>query len=415
MNRLIRGLSVMALLSLLVAKPGYAQTNNAILACRFDPAPLGLNQQGTFIIEVSNVQNLYGYELKAAYEASRLQFQDTDTSKEGINLKLGEFLRPDFTVHNIVNSGTGGIQLVVAQLAPSEPKSGTGQLAQIPVQGIVSGIANISFSDVVFSNSNGIAIPITVQGCSVDIGNTGQPTPTATFTQAPTATPTATLVNTSASTATFTPIPPTATFTPLPATASSTPVPGVPTATWTPVPVETGQPTLTTVPTSSPTTTVVMIITPTTDPALAGGNGNQQGQLPSTLSTPTPMIVVNVSATSTPLAFTEGTGFPSGTPTLVAFDAVSNPSSLMGVEILSPPQVDVSKVSAPTDESVSISMLQSEPSISAERMNEPEFVVQPDVSRSIFPYQTGVWGWIALGVATISLAVAWQLRNRKSR
>ena len=66
----------------------WAQDAQVLLTCRVEPSSPALNGQTTLIIEVANVQNLYGYELNLTYDAGRVQIQDADAAKEGLNLQL---------------------------------------------------------------------------------------------------------------------------------------------------------------------------------------------------------------------------------------------------------------------------------------------------------------------------------------
>lgn len=283
MSRLLR---ILALCALIIANLGpptaiRAQSGTAHLTCRITPSPLALNGEAALILEIADIQNLYGYELVMTYDAIRVQYQDADAAKEGVNLQVvNTFISPDFVVLNKAENGK--IDLALTQLAPNIPRSGGGELARATIVGTGAGFANFTFGEFVFSDNNGNAIPVTKQDCLVEIGEAGEPTPTFTATTAPTTTP----VNTNLPTQTPVPVPqqpqaPTAT--PQPATA--TPIPTQPqvtpeVTTATPAPTET--------PTEIPTATEVVVAfsTPTLSAQEAGAPTTASTDGAAILSTP---------------------------------------------------------------------------------------------------------------------------------
>jgi hypothetical protein len=354
-----------------------AQDASVRLSCRIEPATLPLNGEATLVIEIANVQNLYGYEFDLSYDENLIQMQDADPNQAGINFELADkFLSPDFVVENAAMSGI--LLLAMSQIAPTQAKSGSGELARISFVGTAAGFANFSFSEVVFSDSNGIAIPLTIQDCLVEIGTTGAATPTATSTSTPlpsltptlsptpvnTASPTpdetqVTGLNATQPTATFTVVPPTAlpTETPVaPPTATFTPVTQAtsptgtsPTATFTPIPPTATE---TATPFVPPTATVLVISTPTpVFDSSVGDDPRAQEQQPSPVPidpiaapTATPSVVVNdvpmdggTSLTVTSLPPTAQTFTDSAAGSSPAVSPSATPT--LAQVALSPPQV----------------------------------------------------------------------------
>ncbi|MEZ4836150.1 MAG: hypothetical protein R2873_29845 [Caldilineaceae bacterium] len=292
-------LIVLMIIVLVTPATSSAQDAPARLTCRIDPSPLPLNSQAMLILEISGIQNLYGYELKMTYNGAPILVHDADAEKDGVNLEtVAELLSPDFIARNSIQEGL--IELAVTQLNPTPPKSGSGVLAQMTFTAAADGFVNFDFGEVVFSDSNGIALLVRVENCLAQIGaasgaqaptSTHTPSPTATLTPAPSVTATATVLPTNTATAP----PPTSTSAPTqaptmsPPTATATPLPPTPTD------VPTQAPTLTSTSTPTPTDTVLVITTPTPAPVT-----DVSGQ--SAASPPTSTAVATSTPTDTPSA-----------------------------------------------------------------------------------------------------------------
>ncbi|MBI1297645.1 hypothetical protein GC175_22120 [bacterium] len=354
-----------------------AQDASVRLSCRIEPVTLPLNGEATIVIEIANVQNLYGYELDLIYDVNLIQMQDADPNQSGTNLELADkFLSPDFVVKNFAESGS--LSIALTQLAPNQAKSGSGELAHISFVGTATGFANFAFGKVVFSDNNGMAIPLMAEDCLAEIGSSGAPTPTATSTPTPLPSLTPTLsptpvhtasstpdetqvtgVNETQPTATFTAVPPTAlpTETPVaPLTATFTPVTQTtsptgtsPTATFTPIPPTATE---TATPFVPPTATVLVISTPT--PAIEspiGGDPRTQEQQPTPVPTePLPVPTATPSVVEGD-ALVDGGASPPVTSLLPTAPTVSDPAAgsspalapsatpTLAPEALSPPQL----------------------------------------------------------------------------
>jgi hypothetical protein len=91
---------------------------------------------------VSNVTDLYAYQITIDYNATILRVADADgNGANGIQARLGSFVHPDMVVVNRVDEAAGKIRVVVTQLNPSEPVSGAGQLFSFEVVALASGTA----------------------------------------------------------------------------------------------------------------------------------------------------------------------------------------------------------------------------------------------------------------------------------
>lgn len=443
-----------------------AQDASVRLSCRVEPAPLSLNGVATLVLEVENVQNLYGYELNMLYDVNLVQMQDADPNQSGSNLDLADkFLSPDYVLKNAAESGN--LSIVLTQLAPNQAKSGSGELARISFVGTAAGFANFAFGKVVFSDNNGMAIPLTAEDCLAEIGSSGAPTPTATATSTATSTPTslpsptATFsptpeptqvagVNAEQPTATFTVIPPTAlpTETPVaPPTATFTPVSQVtetsPTATFTPIPPTATE---TATPFVPPTATVLVISTPTpVSESPIGGEPRAQEQQPTlvpTESAPVPTATLSVvdndalvadgaSPTATSLPPTAQAFTDSGASSSPA--VVSSATPTLAPEALSPPQMPqespdpsmpetavVPTESVPGEASTAAATVaqSSTPTplviaqVEARPLRAKIVVDQPQPVRPLIQGEVlRIGAWITLLCASLLVLFAWRLRK----
>jgi hypothetical protein len=392
-----------------------AQDAQTLLGCRIEQTPLALNGQATLIVEITNVQNLYGYELNMTYDGSRVRIQDADAEKSETNLQLGAFISPDFVVFNRADNGV--INLALTQLAPNGPRSGSGELARATLVGIGAGFANFAFGEVTLSDANGQVIPVTTQDCLVEVGAAGEPTPTATATPLPTATPTEVAVFTD--TPTPAPQSPTATFTPLPAAPTDTPVPA-----------ETTQPEPT--PTETPTVTPTVLTITTPDP-LQGGAGSTMTQA---------QTVEQQAPTATTLPMTLPAETTAATQTPFSQEAADPSQPIMpaaGQEVLSPPRIEsdlagetnletetgaenqteefttpgeaVSEISpavppASTQTPVAIARAEQAPALMVEAIQQPQGAT-PLVRQNYLQEL----GWLFLLFTAVLAVVAWRLRK----
>lgn len=162
--------------------------------------PSGLAQTGTIVrlvasrqqinvgettnvtLHAENVANLYGIEVVLTFDPAVLEVQDSDAGNDGVQISLGNWLSPDFVIHNAADNATGQVQIAFSQLAPHSPVSGSGALATVVFRGKQSGGANVGFQKALFSNADGMSIPVNASGVGITVGSDqqtpGQPSPT---------------------------------------------------------------------------------------------------------------------------------------------------------------------------------------------------------------------------------------------
>ncbi len=175
-------------------------------------------------ITIENVTGLFGYECLVTFDPNVLEVVDANPDKDGIQVKTGDFLSPDFEAVNVVNNGS--INYALTQVLPHEPVNGNGTLFTITFKGKANGNSAISLNSVLLADKNSSGISSTSQNGSIVVS--GAPvdptdTPPPTFTPPPD-TPTPTPAE-----PTPTPTGPTPTPTPyVPPTPTPTPTPYVP-------------------------------------------------------------------------------------------------------------------------------------------------------------------------------------------
>jgi len=131
----------------------------------------------TLTVEILNVTNLYGYELKIFYNNSVLN------ATEAVR-PSGHFLEPSdptnqfvvkWEIKNDYNATHGRIWLSYTLLAPEPAKTGSGILAQITFHVIGVGQTPIAFRDTKLADNTGSPIPHTAK--SSYFSNTAPPPP----------------------------------------------------------------------------------------------------------------------------------------------------------------------------------------------------------------------------------------------
>jgi len=230
--------------------PGPSVTPTPPVLVRVVPASQQVAAGNTTIVqvEVVNVQDLFGFDIRLTYNGARLDAEDADPGLPGIQVYLGNAF-DGFTVQVLQNQvqddGIFGQVQMVCYLDSSHlwGFDGTGILFWIVFRGVTPGMSNITLSEVQLVNHSGTGIPRLLEHGQVEVlAGTPTTTPTPTFTLSASLTPTASLSPTPTFTPSLTATPtvtgtlPTATFTPE-ATVSPTLTPSPTGALATPTPV----------------------------------------------------------------------------------------------------------------------------------------------------------------------------------
>jgi len=143
-------------------------------------------------VKVDSVTNLYGVDVRLAFDAAKLEVQDANGSMAGIQVQPGSFLSPaqGFMAENSADNTAGEVRYVFTLTAPAPAASGSGVLARITFKAKASGTAAITLSDVTLLDDQVQPIAATLMDGSVTVLPVTGPTPTKTLsgTPAPTAT-----------------------------------------------------------------------------------------------------------------------------------------------------------------------------------------------------------------------------------
>jgi LysM repeat protein len=142
-------------------------------------------------INIQNVTDLYGAEVRLSFDATKLQVQDALAFQSGIQLQPGTFPNPadGFVAVNSADNSAGTIIYAITLLAPATPVSGSGTLARITFAATAPGTAAVSFTSVSLLNNVTQPIPATTAGSTITVtGAAATATPTPTVCP-PTATP----------------------------------------------------------------------------------------------------------------------------------------------------------------------------------------------------------------------------------
>jgi hypothetical protein len=198
----------------------YASSPNSVTQIVVKP-PTGSYEVGESInveVWVEDVANLYGVDIRLAFDPTQLQVIDANPGIPGVQITpRADLLSPDFILRREANNNEGTVWYAATQINPTPPAAGSGAVFSFQFAAVSPGTAVVSVTNGQLVDQNGAAIPAEIEGALYQIA--GDPPITAT----PSATPTGTLPATPTSTATATN---TATATPTEtATGEATPTP----------------------------------------------------------------------------------------------------------------------------------------------------------------------------------------------
>jgi len=173
--RLRRILLRMAFVALLLAAQSAAAQPAVPTIVRPNPVEVvvGANQTVTVTLFVEDVADLYGADIRLAFDPAVLQVVDADPAATGIQIApMSSFLKPDFVVKrkacNAANPAdpdcpSGGVAWYAAtQVNPSTPATGSGALAAITFRRIAAGDTQLRITYQELATRAGAQIPAQV-------------------------------------------------------------------------------------------------------------------------------------------------------------------------------------------------------------------------------------------------------------
>ncbi len=119
-------------------------------------------------VTIKHVENLYGIELHVVFDPTMLAIVDGDSTKDGIQIQPGTFLKPDFVVRNQADDTKGIVDYVVTQVMPTEPASGQGTLATMEFRVLKAGQATLT-PTILLAAPDGQAIIVTTQPIQITV------------------------------------------------------------------------------------------------------------------------------------------------------------------------------------------------------------------------------------------------------
>jgi hypothetical protein len=174
-----------------LAQPAKAQVNNAIVRMENPVFEVGMGQVETLVIVLENAQDVYGIDLRAAFDPAYVEVADSDPAKNGTQLIPGDFIKPDFLVRNEADNQAGTLIYVATQVNPTLPATGSGAVLSIQLRGLKMGKSAFTITSVQIADRQGNLLPVSSEDGSIVVGTPKPPTPTPPTSKTPSATPTA--------------------------------------------------------------------------------------------------------------------------------------------------------------------------------------------------------------------------------
>ena len=131
----------------------------------FSPAAAVIQGCETIAVEVrvSDVNELYGADVKVTFDPSVLEVVDADPVEDGIQVQAGSFLAPGFVVHDAADNTAGSLEYAVSQVAPSLPVNGSGVLFTIRFRAkSVATASTLTFTLAELTDLDGLLLPVTL-------------------------------------------------------------------------------------------------------------------------------------------------------------------------------------------------------------------------------------------------------------
>lgn len=165
---------LVALLLLWGAADAAAQTGAAVV--RPDPTALSVatGQTQTINIMVENATEVYGIDVRVAFDPALIEVVDADLSRNGVQMTPGAFPQPDFVALNLADNAAGALRYAVTQVNPTLPATGSGVVFSFQVRGRASGVSPLRVVLVEMANRSGELLSVTTGDGTITVTG-GQP------------------------------------------------------------------------------------------------------------------------------------------------------------------------------------------------------------------------------------------------
>jgi hypothetical protein len=117
-------------------------------------------------IQLDNVTNVYGAAIALSFDPTILAVVDADPGTPEVEIFTGSCPAPDFVVWNEADNNLGTIHYDLTQLNPTPPCDG-GTVATIRFECLAEGTGQITFTDSLIADPDGLEIPAITQDASL--------------------------------------------------------------------------------------------------------------------------------------------------------------------------------------------------------------------------------------------------------
>ena len=161
-----RSLVVWLVLALALVSTASAQPVAQVAVVGADDVKAQVGQEFTVPVWINGVSNLYGADVRLAYDPAMLQ---------GVRVDHGNFLRQPWWVirqgfWTWPGDGCGQCAwYALTQLRPALPQSGSGVLVYVTFRALRPGVTNLGVS-AQLSAAGGVPIAVTTRGATVTVG-----------------------------------------------------------------------------------------------------------------------------------------------------------------------------------------------------------------------------------------------------
>lgn len=163
-----------------------APTRQGGTAVTVSPAQSNLACDATASVDIriTNVTNLFGVDIKIAYDPNVVSVVDADPNAAGLTITPGDLPEvaggAGLIQVNSVDEGAGIIGYAAIRLNPAPAQSGSGVIANITFKGKAAGTSDISLESVTLADDTARPIPADLTSGKITVRCDGEPVPTET-------------------------------------------------------------------------------------------------------------------------------------------------------------------------------------------------------------------------------------------
>lgn len=141
-----------------------------------DPLSVGMRsgEEKSVSIRVDNAQDLYGIEFQVHFDPRIIQVQDADSSADGVQIEVGEWLADGFVAANQVDNKKGTILYAATLLNPAPPLNGDGTVATIQFSAKNDGTSPLTISKTLLATRDATEIESEAQNGAIGVSALGQ-------------------------------------------------------------------------------------------------------------------------------------------------------------------------------------------------------------------------------------------------